>query len=140
MPLELGVPPFAARSQATTRSLSLGPSASPLSVLATLALEGWSPRPPETEHLASIPTAANSFITPQAGAGVTNKVPGPRPPRRRPITSEPPRSRLPPMGESPRAQAHGPRERSRGDSGGPGEDTTWRRQARLKCRGGRRGK
>lgn len=30
-------------------------------------------------------------------------MPGPRPPRRRPITSDPPRRRLPPMGESPRA-------------------------------------
>lgn len=71
---------------------------------------------------------------------MTNKVPGPRPPRRRPITSEPPRRRLPPMGESPRAQAHGPRERSRDDSGGPGEHITWRRQSRPKCSGGRRGK
>lgn len=52
---------------------------------------------------ARIPAASDSFITPKAGASATNKVPGPRPPRHRPITSEPPRSRLPPMGESPRA-------------------------------------
>lgn len=40
VPLELGVLPFAARSQATTLSLSLGPSASPRSLLATPALKG----------------------------------------------------------------------------------------------------
>ncbi|XP_061040000.1 transcription initiation factor TFIID subunit 4-like [Eubalaena glacialis] len=88
------------------------------------------------------PDALSSYTMPsdlapvdiRARASATNNVPGPRPPRHRPITSEPPPPSPSANGRKPAGRAdkaYGPQERSGGDSGGHGENTTWRRAGRT---------